>query len=359
MAELRLLLLGVGRVLHRHDPLRRALEEGQVRHLLHHAGHDLDRTGARADDADALSGQRHVVVPACAVEDRAGKGVESLDVRVRGVVQDTRARLVLLTAHRRESFGEPLREVFAAVRELADRIEDVRIVYPVHPNPNVAEPARELLSGHPRILLTEPLDYFDMVAALRSAHLVLTDSGGIQEEAPTFGAPVLVLRRVTGRVILAGLGVIFAGSLAVDLVRLSKPGANRLFYRLFPSLLTPRDAGRLASSTWYVLGVLVVFLLFDQTIAIAATLVLAVADPVGNVVGRTVGKRPFGTGTVEGTLGLVAASFLAIVALVGPLHAAAASLATGWAETRRVPVDDNLTVPLAAGFVLWLMTLLP
>ena len=169
-------------------------------------------------------------------------------------------------------------------------------------------------------------------------------------------AAFLPLTRVE---ILVGLGVIFAGSLAVDLVRLSKPGANRLFYRLFPSLLTPRDAGRLASSTWYVLGVLVVFLLFDHTIAIAATLVLAVADPVGNVVGRTVGKRPFGTGTVEGTLGLVAASFLAIVALVGPLHAAAASLATGWAETRRVPVDDNLTVPLAAGFVLWLMTLLP
>ena len=109
------------------------------------------------------------------------------------------ARLVLLTAHRRESFGEPLREIFGAVRELADRLESVRIVYPVHPNPNVTEPARELLSGHPRIVLTEPLDYFDMVTALRRARLILTDSGGIQEEAPTFGTPVLVLRRVTER----------------------------------------------------------------------------------------------------------------------------------------------------------------
>jgi UDP-N-acetylglucosamine 2-epimerase (non-hydrolysing) len=109
------------------------------------------------------------------------------------------ARLVLLTAHRRESFGEPLREIFRAVRELADLLESVRIVYPVHPNPNVVEPAREILSDHPRIALTEPLDYFDLVTALRRARLILTDSGGIQEEAPTFGTPVLVLRRVTER----------------------------------------------------------------------------------------------------------------------------------------------------------------
>lgn len=108
-------------------------------------------------------------------------------------------RLVLLTAHRRESFGAPLREVFGAVRALADAVPDVRIVYPVHPNPNVREPAQELLSDHPRIHLTAPLDYLDLVSALKGASLVLTDSGGIQEEAPTFGAPVLVLREVTER----------------------------------------------------------------------------------------------------------------------------------------------------------------
>jgi len=120
------------------------------------------------------------------------------DAALRAAIEDD-APLVLLTAHRRESFGEPLREIFAAVRELADRMGDVRVVYPVHRNPEVAEPARELLTGHPRIALTEPLDYFDMVAAMRRASLVLTDSGGVQEEAPTFGAPVLVLRRVTER----------------------------------------------------------------------------------------------------------------------------------------------------------------
>ncbi|MDP2955626.1 MAG: UDP-N-acetylglucosamine 2-epimerase (non-hydrolyzing) [Longimicrobiales bacterium] len=108
-------------------------------------------------------------------------------------------RLVLLTAHRRESFGAPLREVFAAIRELADAVPDAEIVYPVHPNPNVRVPAAELLSGHPRIHLIEPLGYLDLVTALKHAALVLTDSGGIQEEAPTFGVPVLVLREVTER----------------------------------------------------------------------------------------------------------------------------------------------------------------
>src|SRR5690606_21442777 len=108
-------------------------------------------------------------------------------------------RFVLLTAHRRESFGAPMREAFGAVRALADRFDDVTVLYPVHPNPNVKAAVAEVLSGHPRIVLTEPLDYLDLVAALRGAALVITDSGGIQEEAPTFGKPVLVLREVTER----------------------------------------------------------------------------------------------------------------------------------------------------------------
>jgi UDP-N-acetylglucosamine 2-epimerase (non-hydrolysing) len=121
------------------------------------------------------------------------------DPALRTVVGDPTARLVLLTAHRRESFGEPLREVFAAVRDLVEEVDDVRVLYPVHPNPNVRAPAEELLSGHDRIHLTRPLDYLDLVAAMRHADLILTDSGGIQEEAPTFGTPVLVLRGVTER----------------------------------------------------------------------------------------------------------------------------------------------------------------
>lgn len=112
---------------------------------------------------------------------------------------DRHRRLILLTAHRRESFGEPLRAVFRAVQELVHRRAEVEVLYPVHPNPNVRGPAEELLSGHPRIHLTEPLGYLELVRALKAASLVLTDSGGIQEEAPTFGVPVLVLRDVTER----------------------------------------------------------------------------------------------------------------------------------------------------------------
>lgn len=108
-------------------------------------------------------------------------------------------RLVLLTAHRRESFGEPLRQIFRAVRRLVDEDASLELVYPVHPNPRVREPAHELLAGHPRIHLTEPVDYPDLLGALSRARLVLTDSGGIQEEAPVFGVPVLVLREVTER----------------------------------------------------------------------------------------------------------------------------------------------------------------
>ena len=141
-------------------------------------------------------------------------------------------RLVLLTAHRRESFGAPLGRVFGAVRALADARDDITVLYPVHPNPNVSGPAREMLSGHPRVRLTDPLAYPDFVRALERAALVLTDSGGIQEEAPTFGTPVLVLREVTERPegIDAGavelVGTDPAAILSRSLAVLSRPGAT-------------------------------------------------------------------------------------------------------------------------------------
>ena len=108
-------------------------------------------------------------------------------------------RVVLLTAHRRESFGPGLRDVCHAVREIADAVPDAHFVYPVHLNPNVQEPAHAILAGHERISLIPPVDYVTLVHLIRRATLILTDSGGIQEEAPTFGKPVLVLRGVTER----------------------------------------------------------------------------------------------------------------------------------------------------------------
>jgi UDP-N-acetylglucosamine 2-epimerase (non-hydrolysing) len=108
-------------------------------------------------------------------------------------------RLVLVTAHRRESWGTPLDEVLAAVAALAERHPDVRVLLPMHPNPAVRAQVVAALGAHPRVTLTEPLAYPDLVRVLRRAALVLTDSGGIQEEAPSFGVPVLVLRDVTER----------------------------------------------------------------------------------------------------------------------------------------------------------------
>lgn len=108
-------------------------------------------------------------------------------------------RIVLVTAHRRESFGAGLRDVCYAIREIVDAIPDIQCVYPVHLNPNVQEPAREILTDHERISLIPPLDYVSLVHLIRQSALILTDSGGIQEEAPSFGKPVLILREVTER----------------------------------------------------------------------------------------------------------------------------------------------------------------
>jgi UDP-N-acetylglucosamine 2-epimerase (non-hydrolysing) len=106
---------------------------------------------------------------------------------------------VLITVHRRESFGAPLRQILAAVRELAAAFPELRWVYPVHRNPNVLRHAEEILSGIPNVDLLAPLSYLELVRRLRRARLVLTDSGGIQEEAPSFGKRVLVLRDATER----------------------------------------------------------------------------------------------------------------------------------------------------------------
>jgi len=108
-------------------------------------------------------------------------------------------KLVLVTSHRRENFGQPLQGICLAVRDLVERHDDIHVVYPVHPNPNVVNTVNEILAGHPSITLTAPLDYLPFVAAMKRAHVILSDSGGVQEEAPALGKPVLVMRRETER----------------------------------------------------------------------------------------------------------------------------------------------------------------
>ncbi|MGH7498372.1 MAG: non-hydrolyzing UDP-N-acetylglucosamine 2-epimerase [Gemmatimonadales bacterium] len=112
---------------------------------------------------------------------------------------DPSRRLILVTTHRRESFGAPLQSICAAVRQLGERFPDLQFVLPVHPNPQVKETVESLLTDLPGMFLIEPVDYVEFVHLLNRAYLVLTDSGGVQEEAPSLGKPVLVLREVTER----------------------------------------------------------------------------------------------------------------------------------------------------------------
>lgn len=108
-------------------------------------------------------------------------------------------RLILLTAHRRENLGEPMRNMFRAIKRIVDEHEDIQVVYPVHMNPAVRETANEILGENPKIHLIEPLDVIDFHNFAARAYLILTDSGGVQEEAPSLGVPVLVLRDTTER----------------------------------------------------------------------------------------------------------------------------------------------------------------
>lgn len=128
-------------------------------------------------------------------------------------------RLILVTAHRRESFGQGFRQICEALTAIADR-KDVHVVYPVHPNPNVQAIVNERLRTHPNITLTEPMDYVPFVDLMRRSYLILTDSGGIQEEGPSLGKPVLVLREKTERPEAVEAGTVkLVGTDAASIVR--------------------------------------------------------------------------------------------------------------------------------------------
>lgn len=122
-------------------------------------------------------------------------------------------RLILMTVHRRENFGEPLARILSAVRDIVDNHDDVEVLLPVHPNPNVERTVRDMLGSRERIHLCSPLPYRQFTAALRQAYLVITDSGGVQEEAPALGKPVVVTREQTERPEAVEAGVaILAGT---------------------------------------------------------------------------------------------------------------------------------------------------
>ena len=119
-------------------------------------------------------------------------------------------KTILVTCHRRENFGKPIREICSALREIVYKFDDVEIVYPVHPNPNVLTPVNETLKNIDRIKIIKPPSYFEFIDLMKKSYIVLTDSGGLQEEAPSLNKPVLVMRKVTERTegIEAGTAII-------------------------------------------------------------------------------------------------------------------------------------------------------
>ncbi len=133
--------------------------------------------------------------------------METINYPLPDAVPDDGSRLVLMTAHRRESWGAELEGVCHAILDLVENFPDIRVIYPVHLNPNVCNPVSTILGNRDRIHLIPPVDYFEFLSLLRRSYLVLTDSGGVQEEAPIFHKPVLVLRKVTERPEASMLGM--------------------------------------------------------------------------------------------------------------------------------------------------------
>ncbi|HOW27857.1 MAG TPA: UDP-N-acetylglucosamine 2-epimerase (non-hydrolyzing) [Elusimicrobiota bacterium] len=160
-------------------------------------------------------------------------------------------RMILVTAHRRENFGPPLEHVCAAIRRVVRAHPDVRIVYPVHLNPNVQKTVRRRLAGVPRIELLPPVGYVRLVGLMKEAYFVVTDSGGIQEEAPSLGKPVLVLRKVTERPEAVAAGTVrVVGTDEERVFRwMSRLLTDSREYRKMANAVNPYGDGRAAERT--------------------------------------------------------------------------------------------------------------
>jgi dolichol kinase len=156
------------------------------------------------------------------------------------------------------------------------------------------------------------------------------------------------------RAVAAGvLGGISLLLLVGDLIRLRVPALNRFFFSAFRSFASPREADGVASSTWYMVGCALTVALFPREIAVAAILVLALADPVASYFGRRWGTRRWGTGSVEGSALFLLVALVVLLVLMPPVPAVSAALVVTWVERTRWRLDDNLSVPLATGAVLW------
>ncbi|HZT96488.1 MAG TPA: UDP-N-acetylglucosamine 2-epimerase (non-hydrolyzing) [Chloroflexota bacterium] len=158
-------------------------------------------------------------------------------------------RLLLVTAHRRESFGEPMRRICRAIQRIVRAHDDVVALYPVHPNPNVREPVYSILGEEPRVKLVEPLDYLRFVQVMAHCYFALTDSGGVQEEAPVLGKPVLVMREHTERLeaVEAGCAELVGTNEDLIVERAGRLLENRDAYLAMSSPTSPFGDGHAAA----------------------------------------------------------------------------------------------------------------
>lgn len=164
-------------------------------------------------------------------------------------VPDDDSRIILVTSHRRESWGTELENICHAVLDLVENYPDVRVIYPVHLNPNVSGTVQTMLANRDRVHLIPPVDYFEFLSLLRRCHLVLTDSGGVQEEAPIFHKPVLVLRKVTERpeASLLGMAKIVGTSREVIVREASRLLSSEFAYQTMAAGDCPYGDGRAAA----------------------------------------------------------------------------------------------------------------
>lgn len=173
-----------------------------------------------------------------------------------GRIHDTARRMILVTGHRRENFGQGFIDLCSAIRDLAASHADWDLVYPVHLNPNVQQPVNDILKGYPNIFLIEPQDYAPFVWLMNRSHMILTDSGGIQEEAPSLGKPVLVMREVTERPEAVTAGTVrLVGTDRQKIVReVENIMQNRAVYEQMSQAHNPYGDGRAAQRIIAALG---------------------------------------------------------------------------------------------------------
>ncbi len=167
------------------------------------------------------------------------------------IMLDPDSQVVLVTAHRRENFGKPMENVCRALKSVADKYKNVRIIYPVHLNPNVQNPVNRILGKHPRVLLLPPLNYLDFSCLMERATFIVTDSGGLQEEAPSLGKPVLVLRKVTERpeAVAASTAKVIGTDYARVVKEISQLITNDSLYTKMANAVNPYGDGKAAART--------------------------------------------------------------------------------------------------------------